>query len=149
GATAELPLAEVRVGDLIMVRPGERIAVDGEIVEGASFVDEAMISGEPLPVAKTVGAQVLAGTINQTGSLSLRATKVGTSTLLAEIVKLVEAAQGAKLPVQALVDEVTAWFVPVVIAAAVLTFATWWAFGPEPALAFALVNAVAVLVVAC
>jgi|ThiBio_1000_plan_1041568.scaffolds.fasta_scaffold00140_45 Cu+-exporting ATPase len=149
GITAEVPLAEVRAGDLMVVRPGEKIAVDGEIVEGSSFVDEAMITGEPVPVAKGVGAEVVGGTINKTGSFTFRAIKVGSETLLAQIIRMVEAAQGAKLPIQALVDKVTAWFVPAVIAAAVLTFGIWLVFGPDPALSFALVNGVAVLIIAC
>jgi Cu+-exporting ATPase len=149
GVAAEVPLADVRAGDLVVVRPGEKIAVDGEIVEGSSFVDEAMITGEPVPVAKGVGAEVVGGTINKTGSFTFRATKVGSETLLAQIIRMVEAAQGAKLPIQALVDKVTAWFVPAVIAAAVLTFGIWLVFGPDPALSFALVNGVAVLIIAC
>ncbi len=149
GVTVEVPLAEVRFGDVVVVRPGEKIAVDGEIVEGSSFVDESMMTGEPLPVAKGVGAEVVGGTINKTGSFSFRATKVGSATLLAQIIRMVESAQGSKLPIQALVDKVTAWFVPAVIAAALLTFGAWLVLGPEPALSFALVNAVAVLIIAC
>ncbi|WP_420107556.1 heavy metal translocating P-type ATPase [Mesorhizobium qingshengii] len=149
GITVDVPLAEVRVGDMVMVRPGEKIAVDGEIVGGSSFVDESMMTGEPLPVAKGLGAEVVGGTINSTGSFSFRATKVGSATLLAQIIRMVEAAQGSKLPIQALVDKVTAWFVPAVIAAALLTFGAWLFLGPEPALSFALVNAVAVLIIAC
>ncbi|AZO61845.1 MULTISPECIES: heavy metal translocating P-type ATPase [unclassified Mesorhizobium] len=149
GIIVEVPVTEVRVGDMVVVRPGEKIAVDGEIVEGSSFIDESMMTGEPLPVAKGIGAEVVGGTINKTGSFSFRATKVGAATLLAQIIRMVEAAQGAKLPIQALVDKLTAWFVPAVIAAAVLTFAVWLFFGPDPALAFALVNAVAVLIIAC
>ncbi|RWB96355.1 MAG: copper-translocating P-type ATPase [Mesorhizobium sp.] len=145
----EVPVTEVRVGDVVVVRPGEKIAVDGEIVEGSSFIDESMMTGEPLPVAKGIGAEVVGGTINKTGSFSFRATKVGAATLLAQIIRMVEAAQGAKLPIQALVDKVTAWFVPAVIAASLLTFAVWLFFGPDPALSFALVNAVAVLIIAC
>ncbi|MBN9218532.1 MAG: copper-translocating P-type ATPase [Mesorhizobium sp.] len=149
GVTVEVPLAEIRVGDVVVVRPGEKIAVDGVIVEGSSFVDESMMTGEPLPVAKGVGAEVVGGTINKTGSFSFRATKVGSATLLAQIIRMVESAQGSKLPIQALVDKVTAWFVPAVIAAALLTFGAWLVLGPEPALSFALVNAVAVLIIAC
>jgi Cu+-exporting ATPase len=149
GITVEVPLAEVRVGDMVMVRPGEKIAVDGEIVGGSSFVDESMMTGEPLPVAKGIGAEVVGGTINKAGSFYFRATKVGSATLLAQIIRMVEAAQGSKLPIQALVDKVTAWFVPAVIAAALLTFGAWLVLGPEPALSFALVNAVAVLIIAC
>ena len=149
GAFVEIPLADVRVGDLLQVRPGDRVAVDGQVVSGSSYVDESMISGEPVPVAKVAGAEVVGGTINKTGSFVFRATKVGADTLLAQIIRMVEAAQGSKLPIQALVDRITAWFVPAVMAVAVLTFLVWLLFGPEPALTFALVNAVAVLIIAC
>lgn len=149
GVETEVPIADLVPGDIIRVRPGEKIAVDGEIIEGSSFVDEAMISGEAVPVAKGVGAEVIGGTINKTGSFSFRATKVGSQTLLAQIIRMVEAAQGAKLPIQAMVDRVTAWFVPAVIAIAALTFIAWMLLGPSPALTFALVNAVAVLIIAC
>jgi Cu+-exporting ATPase len=133
----------------VFVRPGEKIPVDGEVVEGASYVDESMITGEPLPVSKGVGAAVVGGTINKTGAFSFRVTKVGANTVLAQIIRLVEEAQGSKLPIQALVDKVTMWFVPAVMAAAALTFLVWLIFGPDPALTFALVNAVAVLIIAC
>ncbi len=149
GAFVEMPIDQVRVGDLVQVRPGDRIPVDGEVVRGSSYVDESMISGEPIPVAKSAGAEVVGGTINKTGSFVYKATKVGADTLLAQIIRMVEAAQGSKLPIQALVDRVTAWFVPAVMAAALLTFFLWLAFGPEPALTFALVNAVSVLIIAC
>ena len=149
GSTVEVPLEAVSVGDLVLVRPGEKVPVDGAVTEGSSFVDESMITGEPVPVSKGEGAEVVGGTINKTGSFTYRATKVGADTLLAQIIRMVEEAQGAKLPIQALVDKVTAWFVPAVIAAAVLTFAVWLVFGPAPALSFALVNAVAVLIIAC
>jgi Cu+-exporting ATPase len=149
GQSLELAIEEVRVGDIVLVRPGEKVPVDGEVVEGSSFVDESMITGEPLPVSKGEGAQVVGATINKTGSFSYRATKVGADTVLAQIIRMVEQAQGAKLPIQALVDKVTMWFVPAVIAAAALTFLVWLVFGPEPALTFALVNAVAVLIIAC
>lgn len=149
GAAAEVPIDEVQPGDIVDVRPGERIAVDGEVVEGASFVDESMITGEPVPAEKRVGAPVVGGTVNTAGAFRFRATKVGAATVLAQIVRMVEAAQGAKLPVQALVDRVTAWFVPAVIALAAATFVAWLAFAPPPTLALALVHAVAVLIVAC
>lgn len=149
GVAAEIPIAEVVVGDVVVVRPGERIPVDGEVLDGSSFVDESMITGEPIPVQKSPGAGVVGGTVNKTGAFRFRATKVGAATLLAQIVRMVETAQGAKLPIQALVDQVTSWFVPAVIAVAALTFAVWLAFGPSPALSFALVNAVAVLIIAC
>ncbi|MEQ6433528.1 heavy metal translocating P-type ATPase [Comamonas sp. w2-DMI] len=149
GTVQELDIAQVRAGDVIEVRPGERIAVDGEVLEGSSFVDESMISGEPVPVEKTAGAEVVGGTVNQNGALAFRATKVGADTLLAQIIRMVEQAQGSKLPIQALVDRITMWFVPAVMAAALLTFAAWLIWGPSPALSFALVNAVAVLIIAC
>jgi len=149
GAVREIPIAEVVAGDVVVVRPGERIPVDGEVLDGASYVDESMITGEPVPVEKRAGAGVVGGTVNKTGAFRFRATKVGAATLLAQIVRMVEAAQGAKLPIQAMVDRVTSWFVPAVIAAAALTFLTWLVLGPSPALSFALVNAVAVLIIAC
>lgn len=149
GRECEVPVAEVIVGDVIIVRPGERIPVDGEVLDGASFVDESMITGEPVPAQKGPGAAVVGGTVNKTGAFRFRATKVGAATMLAQIVRMVETAQGAKLPIQALVDKVTTWFVPAVIGIAALTFAAWFLLGPSPALSFALVNAVAVLIIAC
>ena len=149
GATVEIPLDQVAAGDIVIVRPGEKIAVDGEVVSGASYVDESMITGEPVPVAKEAGAAVVGGTINKTGAFSFRVTQIGANTVLAQIIRLVEQAQGSKLPIQALVDKVTMWFVPAVMAAAALTFLVWLVFGPDPALTFALVNAVAVLIIAC
>lgn len=149
GYTVEIALDQVTTGDIVFVRPGEKIPVDGEVVEGASYVDESMITGEPVPVSKEVGAEVVGGTINKTGAFSFRVTKVGANTVLAQIIRLVEQAQGSKLPIQALVDKVTMWFVPAVMAAAMLTFLVWLIFGPTPALTFALVNAVAVLIIAC
>ncbi len=149
GAEIEIPIDQVRVGDIISVRPGERIPVDGVVVDGASFVDEAMLTGEPMPVEKLAGAEVVGGTLNTTGAFRFEAYRVGADTALAQIVRMVEAAQGAKLPIQALVDKVTGWFVPVVIVLAAATFAIWWLFGPEPSLGLALVNAVAVLIIAC
>ncbi len=149
GEVIEIPLDQVQQNDIVQVRPGEKIAVDGEVVEGASYVDESMITGEPVPVEKTPGAQVVGGTINKTGAFSFRATNVGADTVLAQIIRMVESAQGAKLPIQALVDKVTAWFVPIVIAIALLTCIAWLTLGPGPAISFALVNAVAVLIIAC
>ncbi len=149
GQIVEVPLSEVRSGDIVEVRPGDRVPVDGEVIEGRSYVDESMITGEPVPVAKEAGTEVVGGTINKTGAFSFRATKVGADTVLAQIIRMVEEAQGSKLPIQALVDKVTAWFVPAVMAAAALTFLVWLIFGPSPALTFALVNAVAVLIIAC
>ncbi|WP_262299593.1 heavy metal translocating P-type ATPase [Microvirga sesbaniae] len=145
----DVPLDRVVSGALVQVRPGERIPVDGEVVEGSSFVDESMITGEPVPVEKTPGSEVVGGTINRTGSFAFRATRIGADTVLAQIIRMVEQAQGSKLPIQALVDRVTAWFVPAVMAAAALTFLVWLLVGPEPALTYALVNAVAVLIIAC
>ncbi len=149
GGVVEVPVSEVRPGDVVEVRPGERVPVDGEVMTGASWIDESMISGEPLPVEKTAGNGVTGGTVNQTGAFTFRATAVGEATMLAQIIRMVEAAQGGKLPIQALVDKVTMWFVPVVMALAALTFAVWLIFGPDPALTFGLVNAVAVLIIAC
>ncbi|TBW09504.1 copper-translocating P-type ATPase [Azotobacter chroococcum subsp. isscasi] len=149
GQAREVAIEEVRSGDLLEVRPGERIPVDGEVIEGTGFVDESMITGEPVPVEKAPGAGVVGGTINQHGALTLRATQIGGDTVLAQIIRMVEQAQGAKLPIQALVDRVTLWFVPAVMLAALLTFLAWMLFGPAPALTFALVNAVAVLIIAC
>ncbi|MFC5462759.1 heavy metal translocating P-type ATPase [Massilia niabensis] len=149
GRTRDIPIGEVAVGDLVEVRPGERVPVDGEVLDGDSYVDESMISGEPVPVRKTPGSALVGGTVNQKGALSLRATAVGGQTVLAQIIRLVEQAQGSKLPIQAVVDKVTMWFVPAVMAAALITFLVWLAFGPSPALSFALVNAVAVLIIAC
>lgn len=149
GQSVEVPLAEVSSGMQVDIRPGERIPVDGEVLDGRSYVDESMISGEPLPVEKMAGSVVVGGTINQNGSLSIRATAVGADSVLAQIIRMVEQAQGSKLPIQALVDKVTMWFVPAVMLMAVLTFLVWLIFGPEPALTFGLVNAVAVLIIAC
>ena len=149
GATADLPIASVMLGDIVEVRPGERVPVDGELVDGESYVDESMITGEPVPVAKAPGSAVVGGTVNQKGAFSFRATAVGGGTVLAQIIRMVEDAQGSKLPIQAIVDKVTMYFVPAVFAVALLTFALWLRFGPDPALTFALVNAVAVLIVAC
>ena len=149
GSVIEIPLEQVRLGDRIQVRPGDRIPIDGVLIHGESHVDESMISGEPVPVLKTTGSDVVGGTINTTGSFVFEATRIGADTLLAQIIRMVESAQGAKLPIQALVDKVTAWFVPAVFAASALTFAVWWIWGPQPALSFGLVNAVAVLIIAC
>ncbi len=149
GTALEVLIAEVRPGDLVEVRPGERVPVDGAVTAGASWIDESMISGEPLPVEKTLGSAVTGGTVNQTGAFTFRATAVGEATMLAQIIRMVEAAQGGKLPIQALVDRITMWFVPAVMALAALTFAVWLVFGPDPALTFGLVNAVAVLIIAC
>ncbi|ENX14493.1 copper-translocating P-type ATPase [Acinetobacter sp. CIP 51.11] len=145
----DLAISDVQQGMLIEIRPGEKVAVDGEVVAGQSYIDEAMISGEPLPVAKHAGDQVVGGTVNQNGTLQIKATKVGQDSVLAQIIQMVEQAQGSKLPIQAVVDKVTLWFVPAVMALAALTFMVWFLFGPEPNLTYALVNAVAVLIIAC
>ncbi len=149
GELVEIAIEQVMPADIVRVRPGESIPVDGEVVEGSSFVDEAMVTGEPIPVARGPGDRVVGGTQNQKGSLRIRATDLGEEAFLARIVRLVQEAQGSKLPVQALVDKVTAWFVPVVLAIAVLTAVVWYTVGPEPALSMALVNGVAVLIIAC
>ncbi|MEL7153490.1 MAG: heavy metal translocating P-type ATPase [Pseudomonadota bacterium] len=149
GAPRDVPISEVVQGDILHVRPGESFAVDGEVLSGASFVDESMISGEPVPVSKTTGDTAIGGTVNGDGPLTIRATGVGQDTMLARIISLVEAAQGAKLPIQALADRVVRIFVPVVIAIAVLTVAGWLIFGPDPALGLALVAGVSVLIIAC
>ena len=149
GKTVETPIDSVQSGDIVEVRPGERVPVDGEVVEGESYVDESMITGEPIPVSKKNGSEVVAGTVNQKGAFAIRATAVGGNTVLSQIIRMVEEAQGSKLPIQAIVDRVTMWFVPAVFAVAALTFAGWFYFGPSPALTFALINAVAVLIIAC
>ncbi len=149
GVAVELAIGDVALGDTLQVKPGDRIAVDGEIVSGTSFIDESMITGEPIPVEKTVGDTVVGGTLNEQGAFTMRATAIGEQTMLAQITRMVEQAQGAKLPVQALVDRVTLWFVPAVMAAALLTFIVWYAVGPEPKLSYSLVSAIAVLIIAC
>ncbi|PRQ03919.1 heavy metal translocating P-type ATPase [Enhygromyxa salina] len=145
----EVETSAVVIGDRVVVRPGETIPVDGEVVEGASNVDEAMVSGEPVPVRKRSGDAVVGGTINGLGSLEIVATGTGDATVLAQIIRMVEAAQGSKLPIQRYVDTVISYFVPIVMGLALLTFAVWWVLGPAPALQLALVNAVAVLIIAC
>ncbi len=149
GQTRDVPLSEVKLGEVVVVRPGERIPVDGRVIDGASAVDEAMISGEPIPVEKVEGATVIGGTVNGSGSFRFEATGVGADMMLSRIIRMVQEAQGAKLPIQKLVDEVTAWFVPAVIGVAVFTFLVWLIFGPEPAYTHGLVAAVAVLIIAC
>ena len=149
GIVIDIPISDVALDDIVEVRPGERVPVDGEVSEGTSFVDESMITGEPIPVEKVPGSLMVGGTVNQKGALRLRATAVGGQTMLSQIIRMVEQAQGSKLPIQAVVDKVTLWFVPVVMLAALLTFLAWLTFGPSPALSFALVNAVAVLIIAC
>jgi Cu+-exporting ATPase len=149
GTEQDIPLAHVHPGDKLRVRPGERIPVDGVVVEGASFVDESMITGEPVPVEKTPGGKVTGGTVNGTGSFVMAAEHVGADTLLARIVQMVSNAQRSRAPIQRLADRVSAVFVPTVIAAAIATFLVWALVGPQPRLAYGLVNAVAVLIIAC
>ncbi len=149
GQVIELPIDDILLGDIIHLRPGEKIAVDGEVQTGASYVDESMITGEPDPVRKDQGATVVGGTINGTGAITFVATKVGNDTMLAQIIQMVEQAQGAKLPIQGLVDKIIIWFVPAVMVVATLTILVWLVFGPDPALGFALVAGVSVLIIAC
>ncbi|WP_306151261.1 copper-translocating P-type ATPase [Roseovarius sp. MMSF_3281] len=149
GTPNDVDIAEIAVGDVILVRPGERIAVDGEVTEGSAHVDESMITGEPIPVEKSPGDEVTGGTVNGAGSLQFRATRVGRDTTLAQIIRMVEEAQGAKLPIQGMVDKITLWFVPAVLALAVLTVVVWLILGPDPALTLALVAGVSVLIIAC
>src|SRR6056297_799442 len=149
GEIDEIPIEEVGVGDIVHVRPGEKIAVDGIVTSGTSYIDESMISGEPVPVEKTTDDIVIGGTINGEGALTFRATKVGRDTMLAQIIAMVEEAQGAKLPIQSLADRVVRIFVPVVLAVAFVTVAVWLVVGPNPALTFALVAGVSVLIIAC
>jgi P-type Cu+ transporter len=149
GAEVDVAIAEVRVGDVVRVRPGETIAVDGVVTEGASGVDESMITGESLPVAKHEDDLVVGGTLNTTGTLTFRATRIGADTVLAKIIRLVSDAQGSRAPIQRLADVVTGYFVPVVLGLAALTFVVWFTFGPEPAFNLALLNTVAVLIIAC
>ena len=145
----EVELELVLVGDLLRVRPGERVPVDGEVVDGRSAVDESMVTGESLPVSKAAGSKVIGGTINATGSLIMRADKVGRDTMLAQIVQLVAKAQRSRAPIQRMADQVASWFVPLVIGVAALAFLAWMTFGPEPRLAYALIAAVSVLIIAC
>ena len=149
GAEIDVPTAEVQVGDFVRIRPGERVPVDGVVTEGASTIDESMLTGESVPVEKRPESTVFAGTVNRTGSFIFRAARVGSETTLARIVKLVADAQGSRAPIQRLADRVAAVFVPMVLAIAALTFLAWWIFGPAPSALYALTNAVAVLVIAC
>ena len=145
----EVPIEDVVLGDVVLVRPGEKVPVDGEVIEGRSTLDESMVTGESRPVTKDVGDEVIGATINQTGAFRLRAAKVGSETMLAQIIRLVEQAQGSKAPIQRVADLVAGYFVPAVIFIAIATFVVWFDFGPDPALTFALVSAVAVLIIAC
>jgi Cu+-exporting ATPase len=149
GTEEDVPLGHVHAGDTLRVRPGEKIPVDGRVIEGRSSVDESMLTGEPMPVDKAAGDHVVGATINQTGSLIVVAERVGADSLLSQIVSLVAQAQRSRAPLQRLADEVAKWFVPAVIAISLLTFVAWWLVGPEPKLAYAVVNAVAVLIIAC
>jgi Cu+-exporting ATPase len=149
GKEQDIPVEEVLVGDIVLVRPGEKVPVDGVVIEGSSAVDESMLTGESLPVEKKVRDEVIGATLNKTGSFKFEATKVGKDTALAQIVRMVEEAQGSKAPIQRLVDVVSGYFVPAVMIIAVLTFVAWFDFGPDPRLTYALVTAVTVLIIAC
>ncbi len=149
GGEEDVPLAEIQVGDRLRVRPGEKVPVDGVVLEGASAVDESMVTGEPIPVEKRPGDKVVGGTVNGTGSLVVRAERVGSETLLAQIVRMVGEAQRSRAPIQRLADRVAAWFVPAVVAVAVVAFAVWAIAGPPPAMAYAILAAVSVLIIAC
>ena len=149
GGDEDISIDQVKPGDLLRVRPGEKVPVDGVVIEGGSSVDESMVTGESIPVEKEAGSRVTGGTVNGTGSLVMKAERVGADTLLSQIVRLVGEAQRSRAPIQRLADSVAGWFVPVVIAVAVVTFIVWAMFGPEPRMAYALVNAVAVLIIAC
>lgn len=149
GDETDIPLEHVQPGYTLRVRPGEKVPVDGAVIEGESHVDESMITGEPIPAPRQTGDRLIGATVNGTGSLLMRAEKVGAETLLSRIVHMVSEAQRSRAPIQKLADTVSAWFVPTVVIVAIITFIAWWTFGPEPALAYAVVNAVAVLIIAC
>ncbi|HWV43591.1 copper-translocating P-type ATPase, partial [Pseudorhodoplanes sp.] len=149
GSEHDIPVEDIAVGDSLRVRPGEKVPVDGTIVDGRSTVDESMVTGESMPVTKEIGARVIAGTINRSGSFVMRAERIGRDTLLAQIVQMVAQAQRSRAPIQRLADQVSGWFVPAVIVVAIVAFAAWWAFGPEPRFAYGLVAAVSVLIIAC
>jgi Cu+-exporting ATPase len=149
GKETDIPVEDVIGGDVVSVRPGEKIPVDGEVVEGQSSVDESMVTGEPLPATKRSGDTVIGATINRTGAFRFRATRVGRDTMLAQIIKLVQQAQGSKAPIQRLADTVSSYFVPAVIGIAIWTFVAWFVFGPQPSFTSAMVSAVAVLIIAC
>ncbi len=149
GSEEDVPLEQVHVGDVLRVRPGEKVPVDGEVVEGHSSVDESMITGEPVPAEKTIGEKVTGATVNGTGSLLMRATRVGKDTMLSQIVRMVAEAQRSRAPIQALADKVSGWFVPAVVLVSITTFVVWSLIGPDPRFSHALVNAIAVLIIAC
>ncbi|MFE7754522.1 heavy metal translocating P-type ATPase [Streptomyces sp. NPDC057418] len=149
GIESQIPIEDVAVGDEVVIRPGEKVAVDAEVLSGSSAVDESMVTGEPMPVTKRAGDTVIGATVNTTGSLRVRASRIGAATMLAQIIRLVQQAQASKAPIQRLADTVSAYFVPAVIAIAIAAFALWYTVGPAPALTLALVSAVAVLIIAC
>src|SRR5699024_4492767 len=149
GNEDDVPLEDVQIGDRLRVRPGEKIPVDGEVVDGRSNVDESMVTGEPVKVTKESGDRVIGATVNDSGTLVIEATRVGSDTMLAQIVQMVAEAQRSRAPIQNLADVVAKYFVPSVVAVAVIAFFVWLAIGPEPRLAYATVNAVAVLIIAC
>ena len=149
GADEEVALDAVKIGDALRVRPGEKVPVDGEVIEGRSAVDESMLTGESMPVGKSVGDKVIGGTMNESGAFVMRADKIGRDTVLAQIVQMVAQAQRSRAPIQRLADQVSGWFVPLVIAVAALAFVAWAIWGPEPRLAYGLVAAVSVLIIAC
>src|SRR5262249_11482740 len=149
GSDEEVSLDAIAVGDRLRVRPGEKIPVDGELIEGRSAIDESMVTGESMPVTKEVGAKVIAGTLNTTGSFVMRAEKVGRDTTLSRIVQMVAAAQRSRAPIQRLAEQVSGWFVPTVIVIALVAFAAWSISGPQPRFAFGLVATVTVLIIAC
>ena len=149
GQEQEIPIEQVKIGDVLRVKPGEKIPVDGSVIEGSSFVDESMITGEPMAVEKKAQDEVTGSTINQAGSFLMEAKRVGSETLLARIVQMVSDAQRSKAPIQKLADLISGYFVPAVIFIAMITFIVWGSFGPEPRFVFALLNAVAVLIIAC
>jgi Cu+-exporting ATPase len=149
GQLHDIPVDEVLIGDIVVVKPGEKIPVDGEVIEGHSTVDESMVTGESIPVEKTAGHEVVGATLNKTGAFRFKATKVGKNTILAQIIKMVEEAQGSKPPIARLVDVIAGYFVPAVILAAIVTFTIWFFFGPAPALTYAVLNFVAVMIIAC
>lgn len=149
GIVQDVVVEHVVADDDIEIRPGERIPVDGVVIEGRSYIDESMITGEPMPVEKKLGSSVVGGTVNQSGALVIKATAVGANSVLAQIIQMVEQAQGTKLPIQTIVDKVIIWFVPIIMSLAIITFLIWFFFGPSPSLTYGLVNAVAVLIIAC
>ena len=149
GEERDVPIDQVQKGDKLRVRPGEKVPVDGRVIDGRTNIDEAMITGEPMPVAKSNGDRVTGGTVNQTGSIVIEAERVGSETMLSQIVEMVAQAQRSRAPIQGLADKVAGWFVPAVIAISIITFVVWWLVGPEPRLAYGIVNAVAVLIIAC